>query len=44
MGHGGLDRGAAHRGYGALAISWDDRVRGTARVDSLLVRRSAFAA
>ncbi len=44
MGHDGLDWVAAHDGYGALAISWDDRVRWTARVDPLLVGRSASAA
>ncbi len=37
MGLGGLDWVAAHDGYGALAISWDDRVRWTARMDPLLI-------
>lgn len=34
MGLGGLDWVAAHDGYAALAITWDDRVRWTAGMDA----------
>lgn len=38
MGLGGLDWVAAHDGYAALAITWDDRVRWTAGMDAYRTR------
>ncbi|HET7167726.1 MAG TPA: FAD:protein FMN transferase [Candidatus Limnocylindrales bacterium] len=38
LGNDGLDWIAAHDGYAALSIGWDDRIRWSAGLDSLLVR------
>lgn len=38
MGLGGLDWVAAHEGYDALAITWDDRLRWTAEADRYRTR------